>query len=87
MPQLLFFSLRALTNNSLEQSIATIQKQYRQSFHYYDCIMTRHSQSQSIFHFLLMREAFLKFIGYKEVLQRYARTGNSATKLSVYVSE
>ena len=80
-----FFSLRALTNNSLEQSIVTIQKQYRKPFHYHDCILTRHSQSQSIFHFLLMWEVFFKFMGYKEALQRCSRTGNSATKQSVYV--
>ena len=56
MPHLMFFSLRPLTNNSLplEQSIATIWKRYRKSFHYYDYILTRNSQPQSIFQFLLM---------------------------------
>ena len=78
-----FFSLRALTNNLLEQSIITIWKQYRKPFHYCDSIiLTRHSQPQSIFHFLLMWEVFLKFRGFKEALQRCLRTGNSATKQS-----
>ena len=63
MPQLLFFSLRVLTNNTLEQSIVTIEKQYRKPFHCYDCILTRHSQPQSIFQFLLMREVFLNLMG------------------------
>ena len=34
-----------------------------------------------------MWEVFLKFMGYKEVLQRRSRTGNLETKQSVYVFE
>ena len=33
MPQFLFFSLRALTNKSLEKGIVTKYKQYRKPFH------------------------------------------------------
>ena len=53
--------------------------------HYYDCSLTRHSEPQLVFHFLLLREAFLTYTGHKEVLQRCSRTGNSATKRLVHV--
>ena len=88
MPQLLFFSLRHLQithwNKVLQPYRNNIESH---STIYYDCILTRHSQPQSIFHFLLMWEVFLKCMWYKEALHRCSRTGNAGTKQSMYVFE